>query len=60
MAFKHREQIDHIRSFYQTVTFATTRTGMIVKTAVETSSAAASIRNNWRLPTNDYNNIVLY
>ena len=30
-------------SFYQTIAFATTRTGKIVKTAVETSSAAASI-----------------
>lgn len=43
MAFKHRSQIDRIRSFYQTIAFATTRTGKIVKTAMETSSAAANI-----------------
>jgi len=43
MAFKHRSQIDRIRSCYQTIAFATTRTGKIVKTAMETSSAAANI-----------------
>lgn len=43
MAFKHCFQIDCIRSFYQTIGFATTRTGKIVKTAMETSSAAANI-----------------
>ena len=39
--FEHREEIDHIVSFYQTIAFATTRTGKIVKTAMETSSAAS-------------------
>ena len=39
-------------SFYQTIAFATTRTGKIVKTAMETSGAAASMRNNWCLSTN--------
>ena len=34
---------DHSRSFYQTIAFTTTRTGKIVKTEMETSSAAASI-----------------
>ena len=43
MAFKHRSQIDRIRSFYQTIAFATTRTGKIVKTAMESSSTAANI-----------------
>jgi len=43
MAFKHRSQIDCIRSFYQTIAFVTTRTGKIVKTAMETSSAVANI-----------------
>ena len=47
-------------SFYQTIAFATTRTDKIVKTAMETSSAAAIIRYNWRLPTNDYIDILRY
>ena len=39
-AFEHREEIDHIMSLYRTIAFATTRADKIVKTAVETSSAA--------------------
>ncbi len=42
-ALKHKSQIDHIRSFYRTIAYATTRTGRIVKTSMQTSSAAASI-----------------
>ncbi len=42
-ALKHKSQIDRIRSFYQTIAYATTRTGRIVKTSMQTSSAAASI-----------------
>ncbi len=41
-AHKHKSQINHIRSFYQTIVYATTRTGSIVKTSMQTSSAAAS------------------
>ena len=40
---KHKAQLDRIRSFYQTIAFASTRTGKIVKTSLETSSTAASI-----------------
>ena len=41
-------------SFHQSIAFAITRTDKIVKTAVETNSAGASIRNNWSLPTNEF------
>ena len=42
-ARKHKAQLDRITSFYLTIAFATTRTGKIVKTSLETSSTAASI-----------------
>ncbi len=40
---KHKTQIDRIRSFYKTIAYSTTRTGRIVKSSMEKSSAAASI-----------------
>ena len=48
-AFKHWEQIDHIRSFSRSVAFATARTGKIVKTWMEISAAASIIWMNLQM-----------
>ena len=40
---KHREEVERIRNFYQTIAYAPTRTGRIVKAARMNSSAAAEI-----------------
>lgn len=43
MAYEHKKQLQHIRSFYQGIAYAPTRTGRIVKSAHCSTSAAAEI-----------------
>ena len=40
---KHRQEVDRIRTFYQTIAYAKTRTGRMVQTALRKSSAAAQV-----------------
>ena len=41
LVLKHHKELEHIRKFYQTIAYATTRTGKIVKKSY--SSAAAEV-----------------
>ena len=43
VACKHRQEIEHIRSFYQAIAYAPTRSGRMVKAARCSSSVAAEI-----------------
>ena len=43
LIYKHRQEIERIRSFYQNLMHAPTRTGRIVKAACTTSHAAVKI-----------------
>ena len=43
MTYEHKKQIKHIRTFYQDIAYAPTRTGRIVKAAHCSTSKAAQI-----------------
>ena len=47
--FKHRQEIESIRHFYQTIAYASSRTGQLVRNAKSTSSVAATIFRELRV-----------
>lgn len=54
VACKHRQEIEHIRSFYQAIAYAPTRSGKMVKAARCSSNVAAEIMQELGL---EYRNI---
>jgi len=47
--FKHRKEIESIRHFYQTIAYASSRSGQLVRNAKSTSSVAATIFKELRV-----------
>ena len=43
LVFKHRQEIERIRSFYQTIAYGTSRSGLMVRTARAKSASAAEL-----------------